>query len=307
MSRRAFLLRAAAVLAGTSAAYAEATRLTAARSVEAIRALLRLPHPGRPAPAVADGADPAVEGRTPLVTPNNHFYKIDTAIGGDPQIDPAQWDLTLGGLIDRPRSLTYADLLAMPHTEAWITISCVGNDVGGPLVGTARWQGVLLADLLRAAGPRTSAPQVAMTSVDGYSGAFPLSAALDGRNVLIALGMNGEPLPVAHGFPARVIVPGLYGYESAVKWLARVDLVDDGYEAFWVQRGYAKAAQFRTQSRIDVPADGAVVTRRADGTVTVAGMAWAPHRGITGVDVSVDGSAWRRTKLAPDSLGPDTW
>lgn len=307
VSRRAFLIRAAAVLAGTAAAYAEATGLAAARSVEAIRALVRLPRPGRPAPAVATGADPAVPGRTPLITPNNRFYKIDTTVGGDPQVDPAHWELMLGGLVDRPRRMTYADLLAMPQTEAWITIGCVGNAVGGPLVGTARWQGVVLADVLRAAGPHTSATQVAMTSVDGYTGAFPLNAALDSRNALIALGMNGEPLPIAHGFPARIIVPGLYGYESAVKWLARLDLVDDGYQAFWVQRGYAKAAEFRTQSRIDVPADGDSAQRGADGTVTVAGMAWAPHRGIARVEVSVDGGAWRQATLAPSSLGRDTW
>ena len=306
VDRRRFFVRSGAVLAGAAWALAGARSLGAARSVEAIRAAVRLPDPGRRAAGVIPAA-PVVPGVTPLVTSNALFYKIDTAIGGDPQVDPAAWSLSIGGLLDRPLTLSYADLLAMPQTETWATIGCVGNDVGGPLVGTARWQGVLLADVLRAAGPRAAASQVAMTSVDGYTGAFPLTIALDGRQALIALGMNGEALPVAHGFPARVVVPGLYGYESAVKWLARVDLVDDSYRAFWVQRGYAKAAPFRTQSRIDIPADGRTATRDGAGNVVVAGMAWAPHRGIAQVEVSIDGGRWQPATLAPDLLGPDTW
>jgi DMSO/TMAO reductase YedYZ molybdopterin-dependent catalytic subunit len=307
VSRRGFLLRAAGTLAATGAAYLGATRLVAARSVEALRAAVLLPRPQQPAPAIPAGADPPTPGRTALVTTNDRFYKIDTTVGGDPQVDPRNWNLDIGGLVSRPRQLTYADLLAMPQTEAWITIGCVGNPVGGPLVATARWQGVVLADVLRAAGPRSPATQVAMTSVDGYTGAFPLATALDGRQALIALGMNGEPLPIAHGFPARVIVPGLYGYESAVKWLSRIDLVDDTYRAFWVQRGYAKQATFRTQSRIDVPADGGTTRPTVDGNVQIAGMAWAPSRGINHVEISVDGGPWHTATLAPATLGPDTW
>lgn len=306
VDRRKFLVRCGAVLAGAAWALAGARSLGAARSVEAIRAAVRLPDPGRRAAGVVP-ASPDVPGLTPLVTSNDRFYKIDTAIGGDPQVDPGDWSLSIGGLLDRPRTLTYAELLAMPQTETWATIGCVGNDVGGSLVGTARWEGVLLADVLRAAGPRAAASQVAMTSVDGYTGAFPLTFALDGRHALIALGMNGEALPVAHGFPARIVVPGLYGYESAVKWLSRLDLVDDSYRAFWVQRGYAKAAAFRTQSRIDVPVAGHLATRDGAGDVLVAGMAWAPHRGIALVEVSIDHGSWQPVTLAPDLLGPDTW
>jgi len=307
LPRRAFLTRVAGLLAMAAGGEVIARALTARRSVDSVRAAIRLPGPGRRAPAVPAGAEPEVAGLTPLVTPNAHFYKIDTAVGGDPQVEPGSWSLSLGGLIDRPAQFTYADLLAMPQTEAWITIGCVGNEVGGDLIGTARWQGVLLADLLRAAGPRPDAAQVVGTSVDGYTGAFGLPLALDGRNAMIAIGMNGEPLPVQHGFPARLVVPGLYGYESAVKWLRRIDLAGADFRAFWVTRGYAKQAPFRTQSRIDVPAADSTIGRDPTGTVQVAGMAWAPHRGVQRVEVSVDGGAWQRAQLAPSDLGPDTW
>ncbi len=307
LGRRAFLQRSGGVLAMAAGGTVIARSLAARRSVESVRAAIQLPRPGRRASAVPTGAESGVAGTTSLVTPNARFYKIDTAVGGDPQVDPGAWSLHLGGLVDRPARFTYADLLAMPQTEAWITVGCVGNDVGGGLIGTARWQGVLLADLLRAAGPRQGAAQVVGTSVDGYTGAFGLPLALDGRNALLALGMNGEPLPVAHGFPARLVVPGLYGYESAVKWLSRIDLADDTYRAFWVTRGYAKQAVFRTQSRIDVPRADSTLTRDPTGHVQVAGMAWAPHRGVTRVEVSVDSGPWRTAELAAGTLGPDTW
>lgn len=305
--RRALLVRTGGVLVGSAAAVAASRFLVAARSVQSVRAAVSLPRPGRRAAELPAGGGAAAPGRTPLVTSNARFYTIDTTLGGYPQVDPAGWSLDLGGLVDRPRRFSYDDLLALPQVEAWITLGCVGNNVGGNLVGTARWQGVLLADLLRAAGPHPAAAQVALTSVDGYTGSFGLASALDGRDAMVAIGMNGEPLPIAHGFPARLVVPGLYGYESAVKWLSRIDLVDNDFQAFWVQRGYAKEAVFRTQSRVDVPVDGRPVRRDADGTVLVAGMAWAPHRGLSRVEVSTDGGPWRPAELAPDLLGPDAW
>lgn len=176
--------------------------------------------------------------------------------------------------------------------------------MGGTLIGTARWQGVLLADLLRHAGPRAQATQVVGRSVDGYTGAFPLPLALDGRAALVAVATDGEPLPVEHGFPARLIVPGLYGHESAVKWLSSISLADDTFTAYWVGKGYARSAPFRTSSRIDAPAAGATL---AAGPVTVAGLAWAPHRGVAGVEVRADDGPWRAAVLAPGGLGIDAW
>lgn len=192
----------------------------------------------------------------------------------------------------------------MPQIEADITVCCVSNDVGGPLIGTARWQGVRLADVLRTAGVRADAEQVVGRSVDGFTAAFPLVLATDGRDALIAVGMNGEPLPVVHGFPARLVIPGLYGYVSATKWLSRITLTRfDPGQAFWVSRGWVPAGPIRTGSRIDVPRAGRPV--RA-GPVTVAGVAWAQHRGIVAVQVRVDDGPWQQASLAP-SLGVDVW
>ncbi len=303
LPRRRFLTRAAGVALVTAAGALAVRASSGARIVAALRARVRLPVPSRPAPAVPADAVLDVAGLSALVTSNADFYRIDTALA-TPQVDPRSWSLRVGGLVDRELRLTYDDLLALPQTEAWVTLGCVGNRVGGSLVGTTRWQGVLLADLLRWAGPRPGAAQVVGRSVDGYTGAFPLSLALDGRTALVAVAMGGEPLPVEHGFPARLIVPGLYGYESAVKWLAGIELADAGFEAFWVPRGYAKVAEARTTSRIDTPARS---TRLPAGPVTVAGMAWAPHRGVTRAEVAVDGGPWQPAQLAAATLGPDAW
>lgn len=192
----------------------------------------------------------------------------------------------------------------MPQVEGWITLGCVGNHVGGDLVGTVLWQGVLLADPLRAAGVQSATAQLVGRSVDGHTGAFPVDLALDGRDALLALGMNGQVLPPEPGFPARLVVPGLYGYESAVKWLSEIELVDDSYREYWVRRGHAPYAPFRTQSRIDVPRTRAELT---EGPVTVAGMAWVPHRGVRAVELQVDGGPWTTATLDPDLLGPDAW
>jgi DMSO/TMAO reductase YedYZ molybdopterin-dependent catalytic subunit len=221
--------------------------------VSALRAALRLPPPVRPAPGDVAAADLGVPGVAPILTPNADFYRIDTALVV-PQVDPSTWSLRVDGLVDRPFTLTLDDLLSMRQVEADITISCVSNEVGGPLVGTARWQGVLLRDVLERAGLRRDAEQVVGRSVDGFTAGFPVRYATDGRLSMIAIAMNGEPLPVAHGFPARLVVPGLYGYVSATKWLSQIALTTwQGFDGYWVPRGWSKQGPIKTSSRIDVP------------------------------------------------------
>lgn len=272
-------------------------------SVEALRRAIRLPRVSRPLPPVPDSAAFEVPGLSPLVTPNAEFYRIDTALDV-PQVVPGTWRLQVEGMVRNPFTLSYTDLLAMPQVESDITLCCVSDEVGGNLISSARWQGVLLANLLNRAEPLSAATQVVGRSVDGFTAGFPLAAALDGRDALVALGMNGEPLPLEHGFPARLVVPGLYGYVSATKWLTHIELTTfESVGGFWVDRGWARAGPIRTESRIDVPADGSQIAR---GTAVIAGVAWAQHRGIKAVEVRVDGQGWRPADTA-DALSIDTW
>jgi DMSO/TMAO reductase YedYZ molybdopterin-dependent catalytic subunit len=207
-------------------------------------------------------------------------------------------------MVDTPLELTFDDLLAERLVEADITLACVSNDVGGPLVGTARWTGVRLADLLDRAEVQAGAEQLVGRSVDGFTVGFPVAVARDGRDALVAVGMNGEPLPVPHGFPARLVVPGLYGYVSATKWLTQLELGTwDSFDAYWIERGWAKRAPIKVQSRVDVPRD---YSRVAGGRQPIAGVAWAPHRGIARVEVRVDGGPWHEAALGP-TLGDDAW
>ncbi|MEX0847325.1 MAG: molybdopterin-dependent oxidoreductase [Ilumatobacteraceae bacterium] len=240
---------------------------------------------------------------SPYLTPNDDFYLIDTALSV-PRIRLSDWRVEIGGMVDRPLTLTYADLLARPQVERIITLSCVSNEVGGNLVGNAVWQGVLLSDLLDEAGVQTGAEQVFSTSVDGWTCGFPVAAAMDGRDTMIAIGMNGEPLPLRHGFPARLVVPGLYGYVSATKWLQQIELTTwDAAEGYWVPRGWSKDGPIKTQSRLDVPKRGDDVIA---GTVAIAGVAWAPHRGIIRVEVRVDDGPWQEARLG-DDVSSDAW
>ncbi|MFN8023627.1 MAG: molybdopterin-dependent oxidoreductase [Acidimicrobiales bacterium] len=248
-------------------------------------------------------AEATLSPDTPYLTPNDDFYLIDTALSV-PRIDLSTWAMEIGGMVDRPLRLTYDDLLARPQVERIITIACVSNEVGGDLIGNAVWQGVLLRDLLDEAGVQAGAEQVFGTSVDGWTCGFPVEVAMDGRDAMIAIGMNGEPLPLQHGFPARVIVPGLYGYVSATKWLERLDLTTwDEAEGYWVPRGWARDAPIKTQSRIDVPRRDEEVPR---GTVPIAGVAWAQHRGVAKVEVRIDDGEWAEARLAPD-VTVDSW
>jgi DMSO/TMAO reductase YedYZ molybdopterin-dependent catalytic subunit len=263
-------------------------------SVEADRSALTLPDVD-PAVAVSDlGTD----GLTPYIVPNDRFYRIDTALTV-PQIAPEDWTVRITGMVDNEMELTFADILDRPQVEEIVTLSCVSNEVGGDLVGNARWQGVLLADLLAEAGPRDGAEQVVGASIDGFTAGFPLEVALDGRPCLLAIGMNGEPLPVVHGFPARLVVPGLYGYVSATKWLSEIHLTTwDGFDGYWIPRGWGKEGPIKTQSRIDVPRGGASLT---SGANAIAGVAWAPTRGIDRVEVQVDDGEWQEARLGDET------
>ena len=263
---------------------------------------VRLPPPSEHGNALPQDTF-AVEGISPLITPNDAFYRIDEALV-PPAVTLSGWRLRITGLVDDPLELTFDQLVAERLVEADITLACVSNQVGGSLVGTARWTGVRLADLLQRAGVQPGAEQVVGRSVDGFTVGFPVAVALDGRDALLAVAMNGETLPVAHGFPVRLVVPGLYGYVSATKWLTQLDLTTwDAFDAYWIERGWAKRAPIKVQSRIDVPRD---YGRVASGRQPIAGVAWAPHRGIARVEVRVDGGPWREATLGP-TLGDDAW
>ena len=248
--------------------------------------------------------DPALTtpGLSKLFTPNNEFYRIDTAIQV-PNINIDTWRLQIDGMVNNPLQFTYKELTDRPVFELDDTISCVSNEVGGNLVGNARWLGIRLDDLVKEASPYGSADQVMGHSIDGFTAGFPL-AALDSRDAMIAIGMNGELLPIDHGFPARIIVPGLYGYVSATKWLSRIELTRfDQAQGYWIPRGWSVQAPIKTASRIDTPIIGSNVKA---GKRVIAGVAWAPTRGISKVEVRVNNGAWRPATLGP-ALAKTTW
>ena len=252
-------------------------------------------------PIVPDGA--TVSPVTPFITPNDDFYRIDTALTF-PNIDVSTWKVEIAGMVDKPLTLTYDDLLARPQVERIITLCCVSNEVGGSYISTAAFRGVLLGDLLREAGVQTGAQQVFSTSLDGWTSGFPVAVAMDGRDAMIAVGMNGAALPLEHGFPARIVVPGLYGYVSATKWLRKIELTTwDADVGYWVPLGWAREAPVKTQSRIDVPRHG---QRVASGAITIAGIAWAQHRGIEKVEVRIDEGDWQAARLGTD-VTDDAW
>ncbi|MFF5636004.1 molybdopterin-dependent oxidoreductase [Streptomyces sp. NPDC012825] len=309
--RRSFLVVAASTgLAATgAAALGRAVGSPAEENAAASRAAVRLPRPAFPAPPVPAGARLAVPGISPFVTPNRDFYRVDTALVV-PKVDANRWRLRLHGTgVREELTLTLRDLMARRTVERDITLACVSNEVGGPYVGNARWLGVPLADLLREAGVRPPseggpADQLVARSVDGMTIGTPVEDVMDGRDALLAFGMNGEPLPFEHGFPVRMVVPGLFGYVSACKWIESIELTTfDAYDAYWVPRGWAAEAPVKTQSRIDTPRP---FGRPAAGTVMVAGVAWAQHRGIRRVEVRIDDGPWREARLAAEDTR-DTW
>jgi DMSO/TMAO reductase YedYZ molybdopterin-dependent catalytic subunit len=302
-NRRRFLITAGGVAAVAAAGGGAGQLLLGRFSVASSRAAVRLPAPAVAARAVPAAAQLGIGGLSPFFTPNAQFYRVDTDLVV-PQVSPDGWTLHIDGMVRSPVEITFDELLRMPLTEADITLVCVSNVVGGPYAGNARWLGVPLATLLRRSGIKAGADQVLSTGTDGMTISTPLQAILDGRNALVAVGMNGQPLPVAHGFPARMVVPGLYGYVSATKWLTRLTVTTfASSQAYWTQRGYAARAPIKTESRIDVPKPLAQVPA---GRVPVAGVAWAPHRGISAVQVSVDNGPWHAARLAAAD-GIDTW
>jgi DMSO/TMAO reductase YedYZ molybdopterin-dependent catalytic subunit len=301
--RRRFL-QASLATAGLAAGAAGLGRLLLARAdAGESRAAVSLPAPADTAPPRPPAADLGVAELSPFITPNEHFYRVDTALFV-PAIDASTWSLRVHGMVDRELTLDYEQLLARPLIERDITLACVSNEVGGSYVGNARWLGTPLEDLLDEAGVQPGADQIVSRSTDGFTVGTPTGVVTDGRDAMLAVAMNGKPLPLDHGFPVRMIVPGLYGYVSATKWLVDLELSTfDAFDAYWIRRGWAQQAPVKTQSRIDTPRPFA---ERSTGEVTVAGVAWAQHRGIAGVEVQVDDGLWQDAQLAAEDT-VDTW
>ncbi|WP_039831984.1 molybdopterin-dependent oxidoreductase [Nocardiopsis valliformis] len=301
--RRGFVFTAAGVLAASGSAGALGRWLPSLTGGAGSRAELALPAPAAPLPALPSGTDLGVPGLEPFTTPNPDFYRIDTALT-IPRLDSTQWTLRVHGLVDRPFEIDMDELLSRELVEADITLVCVSNQVGGDLISNTRWLGFPLADLLREAGVHSGADQILSTSSDGWTCGTPTEVVMDGRDSLLAVGMGGEPLPHVNGYPARMVVPGLYGFVSATKWVTDIKLTRFADEqAYWAQRGWGVRAPVKTMSRIDVPAP---LGRVESGEVVLAGIAWAQHRGIDAVEVRVDDGEWWEAELA-EVPGIDTW
>ena len=305
--RRRFLSFAGAAAGGTAlSAFLGRSVLGSGVDVEAQRAAITLP-PSRLG-SEPNAVDLTIEGQTPFITSNDDFYRIDTALF-QPRVDVGDWRLQVKGMVDRPFELSFDELLEMASLEEVVTLNCVSNQVGGDLVGNAVWLGVPLPALLERAGVQPNATQIVGRSVDGFSAGFPTEVALDGRAAMVAIGMNGEPLPGRHGFPARLVVPGLYGYVSATKWLREIELTRlDLFDGYWIPRGWSKLAPIKTQSRIDVPRAGRSTVA---GAQPIAGVAWGGVRSIDRVEVRAtledeDAGEWQEARLG-ERLNESTW
>lgn len=301
VGRRTFLRDAATLGIGAVVVGSIGRWMVAASSaVEEARARLSLPV-NRPTPVA--GTEVGVDGVAPWRTPNSDFYRIDTTVS-PPLIKPEDWRLRIHGMVDHELTLTYDDLVDRGLQTNWITLCCVSNEVGGDLVGNTEWGGVPIKDILDEAGVDPDADALLSTSDDGWNCGTPLAALTDGRNAMLAVSMDGEPLPVEHGFPVRMVVPGLYGYVSATKWVVDWEVTRfDRFEAYWTERGWAPLGPVKTQSRIDTPHDDDELPA---GRVAVGGVAWAQHRGIEKVEIRIDDGEWRQAELGR-VRNVDTW
>ena len=303
-SRRAFLAGSAAVAGAAVVLGIGGTLLSRTRNkVNAVRGALKLPAAHTKAAPLPAGVQAPVPGVVPFVTPAADFYRIDTALV-PPDVDPAGWSLRVHGMVEAEFTMGFGELLASELVEAYVTLACVSNEVGGNLVGNAKWLGLPLREVLARAKPLPGADMVLSTSVDGFTASTPLPVLQDGRDALLAVGMNGEPLPVDHGFPVRMVVPGLYGYVSATKWVVDLEVTTFAAQtAYWTTRGWSALGPVKTASRIEVPADGAQLPA---GRVALGGTAWAQTRGISRVEIQFDGGAWQPAELAAEA-SVDTW
>ncbi|PWC05903.1 molybdopterin-dependent oxidoreductase [Agromyces badenianii] len=303
VDRRRFLGWAGgAVALGALAALGGYALQAGSRAVTAVRDAITLPKAATTA-AVPASAELGIDGLAPVVTPNGEFYRIDTALAV-PAVDPADWSLRIHGLVDREVTLSWNELLALPLEESITTLACVSNEVGGGLIGNAVWLGYPIRELLARASPAADADMVLSRSVDGFTASTPLAVLQDDRNAILAVGMNGAPLPAEHGFPVRMVVPGLYGYVSATKWVVDLEVTRfDAASAYWTDRGWSERGPIKLSSRIDVPRRGQSVS--VDSAV-LAGVAWHQHVGIDGVEVQIDDGDWREAELAT-AISDDTW
>jgi DMSO/TMAO reductase YedYZ molybdopterin-dependent catalytic subunit len=299
--RRSFLTASVVAVAAGGVGTLAGRTFSERSSVSTALAHIRFPKAAQPVPPLPGGVDLGIKGLSSFITPNSSFYRVDTALIL-PQVSPQSWQLRIHGMVEREITINFHELLKRPLIEDYITLCCVSNPVAGPYIGNAKWLGASLASLLREARPRAGAEQLLCTSVDGFTSGTPIATVMDGRDALLAVAMNGTPLPVAHGFPARMVVPGLYGYVSATKWVTDIKVTTfRGEFSYWAQRGWSQRAPIKTESRIDVPLNSV-----SAGRTPVAGVAWAQHKGIDAVHVRVDRGPWQQAKLAAVP-GIDTW
>lgn len=303
-TRRTFLVRSAVVAGAAVVVGVGGTLLSTARNTaRQVRAALKLPAPRTPAAALPAGVQSPVQGVAPFVTPNADFYRIDTALVV-PELDPGNWALRVHGMVENEFTMTFGELLAAELVETYVTLTCVSNVVGGNLAGNAKWLGYPLREVMARAKPRAGADMVLSTSSDGFSASTPLPVLQDGRDALLAVGMNGEPLPLEHGFPVRMVVPGLYGFVSATKWVVDLEVTTFAAKAgYWTSRGWSSHGPIKTASRVEVPR---ALARVPAGRVGIGGSAWAQQRGISKVEVQLDGGAWQPATLAAEA-SVDTW
>ncbi len=304
LERRTFLLWTAGTAAvGVLAVIGSSFARASSAAVNVVRDALKLPTPAAAAAPIPATAELGIPGLAPVITPNEQFYRIDTALIV-PQVDPADWSLRIHGMVANEVTITWDELLALPLEESVTTLTCVSNNVGGDLIGNALWLGYPIRELLARAAPTADADMVLSRSIDGFTASSPIEALTDDRNAILAVGMNGEPLPPEHGFPVRMVVPGLYGYVSATKWVTELEVTRfDKATAYWTTRGWSERGPIKLQSRIDVP-------RRQQGLkageTVIAGVAWQQTVGIAGVEVQIDEGDWQPATLAT-AISDDTW